>query len=161
MENIIKPILIIVSAFLLNTFFSKTISIFLNGVKRQSSVSVHLQRIDTLKSIFKNFTAIIVYVVASLMILQEFNFNVVPILTGAGLMGVAISFGAQSLIKDFISGFFIILENQYNVGDEVKIGELQGKVIKVTFRTTVLKDKKENIIHVLNSEIKNVIVLSE
>jgi len=101
----------------------------------------------------------IIYSIAFLMILSEFNFSITPILTGAGIAGIAISFGAQSLVKDFISGFFIILENQYNVGDEIKVGDFQGKVVKVTFRTTVLKDKHENIIHILNSETKNIVVI--
>ena len=161
MEIIIKPLFILISAFLLNAFLSKTISIFISGVKKQSSLSAHQQRIDTLKNVFKNIVSIVIYVIALLMILKEFNFDTMPILTGAGLLGIAISFGAQSIIKDFISGFFIILENQYNVGDEIKIGDLQGRVMKITFRTTVLKDKKENIIHILNSEIKNIVVLKK
>lgn len=95
------------------------------------------------------------------MILKEFNFDTMPILTGAGLAGIAISFGAQSIIKDFISGFFIILENQYNVGDEIKVGDFQGRVAKITFRTTILKDKKENTIHILNSEVRNVTIIKK
>jgi small conductance mechanosensitive channel len=161
MNVIIKPLLIILIAFVSNLFVGKFVSLLVEGLKKQSTLSAHLQRIDTLKSFFKNISAIIIYSIAFLMILSEFNFSIMPILTGAGIAGIAISFGAQSLVKDFISGFFIILENQYNVGDEIKVGDFQGKVVKVTFRTTVLRDKHENIIHILNSEIKNIIVIKK
>lgn len=158
MEIIIKPILIFFIAVIINLFVGKFITLLVESLKKQSTISAHLQRIDTLKTLFKSLSAIIIFSIAILMMLTEFGFDIMPILTGAGIAGIAISFGAQSLVKDFIAGFFIILENQFNVGDEIKIGDFQGKVIKITFRTTVLVDKHEDTIHILNSEIKNVVV---
>jgi small conductance mechanosensitive channel len=87
--------------------------------------------------------------------------NITPLITGAGILGLAFSFGAQTLVKDLIAGFFIILENQYNVGDQVKLNTEEGVVDKITLRATVLKDKKGNLIYIPNSEIKKVVVIKK
>ena len=72
-----------------------------------------------------------------------------------------LSFGAQTLVKDIIAGFFIIAENQFNIGDKIQIGKLEGEVNKMTLRLTVLKDKNGNLIYIPNSQITTVIKLSE
>jgi len=96
-----------------------------------------------------------------LLCLRSLGFDITPILTGAGILGLAISFGAQTIVKDVLSGFFIIIENQYNVGNQVKINDISGEVFKINLRTTVLKDKKENMIYIPNSEIKTVLVYNK
>lgn len=80
-----------------------------------------------------------------------------PILAGIGIIGLAVGFGAQSLVKDFISGIFILLENQYMVGEKVKIGSSEGEVVKISMRSTVLKDESGARHHIANSSAKNVI----
>lgn len=159
-DVILKIIITLGLAFISNIFIKKSISFFFNSLKKGTLTS-HSQRIDTLKSLVKNILTIVLYVIIFLMIFNDLGFNIVPILTGAGIMGVAISFGAQTLVKDFLSGFFIILENQYNVGNLIKIGDIEGEVVKLTLRTTILKDKKGNYIYISNSEIKNVIVYKQ
>jgi len=82
-------------------------------------------------------------------------------LAGVGVIGLAIGFGAQSLVKDFVSGLFILVENQYRIGDKVKIGSSEGNVIRITMRSTVLKDEEGKIYYISNGSIKNVINMTQ
>ena len=86
--------------------------------------------------------------IAALMILQEFGVDISPALTGAGIVGVALGFGAQSLVRDLIGGFFLILENQIRVGDVVAINGIGGLVEEINLRTTILRDE-EGTVHVI------------
>jgi small conductance mechanosensitive channel len=74
---------------------------------------------------------------------------------------LAIGFGAQSLVKDFVSGLFILVENQYGIGDKIKIGSFEGNVIKITMRSTVLKNKEGMIYYISNGLIKDVLNMSQ
>jgi small-conductance mechanosensitive channel len=95
----------------------------------------------------RNLFTAIVTTVATLMVLRELNVDVMPVLTGAGIIGLAVGFGAQTLVKDFISGFFLILENHIRVGDVARINGTGGLVEAINLRTTVLRDL-EGIVHV-------------
>jgi small conductance mechanosensitive channel len=115
------------------------------------------ERIKTLASLIKNTIQIVVNFIVLVMILSELGVNILPLLTGAGILGLAVGFGAKSLVADLIAGFFIILENQFNVGDEIEIGKIgQGKVTKISLRTIVLKNKEGRIYIIPNSSIKYV-----
>ena len=105
------------------------------------------KRARTLGSVLTNLTTVVVLAVASLMILHEFRVDISPALTGAGIVGVALGFGAQSLVKDLIGGFFLILENQVRVGDVVAINGTGGLVEAINLRTTVLRDE-EGTVHI-------------
>jgi len=109
-------------------------------------------RTETLRHIVGSFGKIVIWSIAVLMIVGEFNLSTGPILTGAGILGLAIGFGAQSLVKDVISGFFILLEDQYGVGDSVKIGDLEGVVEHMTLRITILRNF-EGHVHVIPNGI--------
>lgn len=122
---------------------------------RVSNVSL-LARTRTIGSLLKNLVDAILLLITLLIILSSWGVNIIPILTGAGVLGLAFSFGAQTLVKDIISGFFIILEDQFDVGDKVMINKLEGEVYKMTLRITVLRDKKENLIYIPNSQITTV-----
>jgi small conductance mechanosensitive channel len=111
---------------------------------------------NTLNSILFNLIDVALFGVTILIILSHWKIDIAPILTGAGIFGLAISFGSQTLVKDIISGFFIISESQYNIGDRVKIGTYEGRVYKVTLRLTVLKDDEGNKIYIPNSTITTV-----
>lgn len=93
------------------------------------------------------------------MILHELGLDVRPILASAGILGVAFSLGAQHLMKDIVNGFFILLEDQFSIGDNVKIGELSGTVEKMNLRLTVLKDQNGNVHIIPNSQISQVTVI--
>ncbi len=114
------------------------------------------KRAETLVHIVRNAIKVFVYVVASFMILKEVGVDIAPLLAGVGIAGLAIGFGAQTLVKDFLTGFFILMENQYRVGDVVKIGDHAGLVEKIKLRTTVLRDL-QGVIHVIpNGEVQSV-----
>jgi small conductance mechanosensitive channel len=106
------------------------------------------KRAKTLGDLIRNVADTLIVTVAVLMSLQEFQVNVVPILTGAGILGVAAGFGAQTLVRDFISGFFLILEDQARVGDFVTIGPTSGVVQAINLRTVVLRDVA-GVVHVI------------
>ncbi|MDH4268875.1 MAG: mechanosensitive ion channel family protein [Dehalococcoidia bacterium] len=112
------------------------------------------KRANTLLSIFKGIGRVLIIIVAIMMILDEVGVAVTPVLAGFGIAGVAIGFGAQYLIRDLIAGIFIILENQYRVGDVVRVADIGGLVEEVTLRKTVLRDLDGIVHHVPNGEIK-------
>ncbi len=104
-------------------------------------------------------TAIII-LGAILTALPEFGFNVTPIAAAAGLASLAVGFGAQNLVRDFINGFFIVIENQYVVGDTVRIGGVVGRVEHLTLRRTVVRDFQGAVVTIPNGEISQVANLS-
>jgi moderate conductance mechanosensitive channel len=112
------------------------------------------QRALTLAGIFKSVSKIVIVLVAGLTVLDILGINTAPLIAGAGVAGLAISFGAQNLIRDFISGFFILLENQYKVGDVIRAAGVSGQVEDMNLRITVLRDM-EGVAHFIpNGEIK-------
>lgn len=111
-------------------------------------------REDTLIQILDGVISVLVWVVACMLILSSLGVNIAPLLAGAGLVGVAVGFGAQYLVRDIITGLFIILENQYRVGDIVCLDDTCGSVEKVTLRTTILRDMDGVVHYVPNGEIK-------
>jgi small-conductance mechanosensitive channel len=98
------------------------------------------RRASTLGGILTSLVTVAVWFVAGMMVLRELTIDVLPILTGAGIAGLAIGFGAQNLVRDFISGFFIILEDQVRVGDLARINGVQGIVEEINLRTIVVRD---------------------
>jgi small-conductance mechanosensitive channel len=114
------------------------------------------QRAKTIGSVLKSGTTLIVFGIASLQILTELTFNVAPILTSAGILGLAIGFGAQNLVKDFLSGMFMMLEDQYGVGDVVDLGPATGTVEAVGLRMTTIRDGNGTVWYVRNGEILRV-----
>jgi len=124
-------------------------------------VSQKEKRAETLGHIIVATGNIVIYLVITLMVLSLFGVDITPILAGAGVIGLAIGFGAQSLVKDFVSGLFILVENQYGVGDKVKIGSFEGQVIKITIRSTTLRDNEGKVFYISNGLIKDVINLSQ
>lgn len=117
------------------------------------------KRRDTLSSLFTVIWKVILVTVASCMIFQQLfpKIDLTPFFASAGLLGVAVGFGAQSLIKDFLSGIFIIVENQYRVGDIVDIQGAAGTVERVTIRSTVIRDASGNVHFLPNGEVLHVI----
>lgn len=98
------------------------------------------KRARTLSRLIRNVVNTVVSLIAALMVLQEFDINIMPVLTGAGIVGLAVGFGAQTLVRDVISGFFLIFEDQVRVGDVASINGTGGSVEAITLRTIVLRD---------------------
>ncbi len=112
-----------------------------------------VERVHTISGLVTNAVNIIVWSAASLMMLQELGVNITPLLTGAGIAGLAVGFGAQNLVRDVISGFFFILEDQVHVGDVVEVNGTSGLVEAVKLRTLVLRDLSGTVHVVPNGEI--------
>jgi small conductance mechanosensitive channel len=100
------------------------------------------RRASTLSGILTNLVSVLVGFVAVMMLLRELAIDVVPILTGAGIAGLAIGFGAQNLVRDVISGFFLILEDQVRIGDLARINGVGGTIEQINLRTIVLRDEE-------------------
>ncbi|MBS3940556.1 MAG: mechanosensitive ion channel family protein [Actinobacteria bacterium] len=114
------------------------------------------QRGDALGALANSVLTVVVWVVAFAMVLGTFAINLGPLIAGAGIIGIAIGFGAQNLVSDFLSGVFMLLEDQYGVGDVVDVGEANGVVEGVTLRTTRIRDVEGTLWHVPNGEIRRV-----
>lgn len=147
-----KIALIILLAFFIQYLINLATENFLSKL-------AHIRRIKTIRQIISSSSHLIIILIALMMILNELGFDVRPIIASAGLLGVAFSLGAQSLMKDIINGFFILLEDQFAIGDTIKIGDHTGKVERINLRTTTLRDSVGNIHIIPNSEIKQVTVI--
>lgn len=111
---------------------------------------------DTLESLLFSFSRYVIFVISFLMCLSNLGFEVGPIIAGAGVVGLAVGFGAQTLVKDLITGFFIIFEDQFSVGDYVTInnGQINGTVVSVGLRATKIRTWAQHVVVIQNSEIK-------
>ena len=116
--------------------------------------SVRSQQLRTLSSVIYSVGVIVIIFIAAMQILPLLGINMGPLLASAGIAGLAIGFGSQALVKDFINGFFILAENQYDIGDTVRIAGVQGVVETMTLRRTVLRDADGTVHTVPSSEIK-------
>lgn len=113
-------------------------------------------RIRTLGTVVQSAVSLFVWLWAIIAILDEIGVNVAPIIASAGVVGVALGFGAQSLVKDFLSGIFMLVEDQYGVGDVVDVGEVSGTVEDVSLRLTTLRDIDGTVWFIRNGEILRV-----
>lgn len=115
--------------------------------------AMRAQQLRTLSGVIYSVGLFIIVFVAALQILPLLGINMGPLLASAGIAGVAVGFGAQTLVHDFINGFFILVENQYDVGDVIKIAGVQGSVETMTLRRTVLRDADGTVHNVPSSQI--------
>jgi small conductance mechanosensitive channel len=111
-------------------------------------------RMRTVGAVLRSFATAAIFAIAALTVLGEIGLNLGPLIAGAGVVGIGIGFGAQSLVRDFSSGFFILIEDQYGVGDVIDIGGTSGTVEAVTLRATRFRDVDGTVWHVPNGEIR-------
>ncbi|MBU2697758.1 mechanosensitive ion channel family protein [Nocardioides sp. WV_118_6] len=114
------------------------------------------QRAATMAGVLKSIITFVVVAIAGTMVLSELGVDIAPIIASAGIIGIALGFGAQSLVKDFLAGIFIFIEDQYGVGDVVDLGEANGTIELVTLRMTRLRDINGTVWYVPNGEILRV-----
>jgi moderate conductance mechanosensitive channel len=141
---------------LLMTVFSvpKAIRTMVRNSRAEQSEEEANKRADTLISVIGTTLQVLLMVIYILLLLSEFNLNITAILAGASIVGVALGFGAQSLVKDILAGVFIIMENQYRKGDVVKIADTSGSVEEINLRRTILRDL-DGVTHTVpNGEIR-------
>ncbi len=150
---VLRILIILVLAWVLQGLASRLIRLFREYMGRRTSGD-EIARIDTLARVFRNFAGVVIFVVAGTLILNELGISIAPILATAGVAGVAIGFGAQSLIKDYFTGFFLLLDDQVRQGDVVEIAGKGGLVEEVTLRYVRLRDMDGHVHYVPNGEIK-------
>ncbi len=114
------------------------------------------QRAEALGSVLRSISSATIFVVAVMLVLSELGINLAPLLASAGIAGLAIGFGAQNLVKDFIAGLFMLLEDQYGVGDNVDLGQASGTVESVGLRVTTIRDVQGILWYIRNGEIVRV-----
>ncbi|WP_299253474.1 mechanosensitive ion channel family protein [uncultured Cytophaga sp.] len=164
LEHGVKIIFIIIGSFILNKianrFIEKVVRITITA-DQLTSKDGEKKREDTLIKIFSTSSTILILTIATLMILGEIGLMIGPILAGAGIVGLAFGFGGQYLIRDIIAGLFIIIENQYRIGDVVSFGTIGGLVEDISLRMTTLRDMDGTVHHVPHGEIKTVSNMSK
>ncbi len=162
--DIIKSVIWILVLFfggrlVLKKFVQKGIKLMKD--KDEAENSALEKRVKTLGDILITTGNIIIYIIVFLLVLKLFGVDITPILAGVGILGLAVGFGAQSIVKDFVSGLFILIENQYGIGDKVKIGSFEGRVKRITMRSTVLENDEGKTFYISNGLIKDVVNFSQ
>ncbi len=138
----------------------RLLTIIVNNIRRVTRKRVEadksvdnsevIKRLDTITGIILGLINILMWCILILMLLSKFNINIAPILASAGILGLAVGFGAQELVRDFISGFFILLENQLRTGDMAIINDTMGVVEKIELRTVTLRDSS-GVVHIFQN----------
>jgi moderate conductance mechanosensitive channel len=143
-------------------FIHRSLNLALHDTGKNAVADIQIiKRRNTLIGLFVTVLRVAVIILAALMVFRELDFEIGPILASAGIVGLAVGFGAQSLVKDIISGAFIVLERQFSVGDVVKISDRSGVVENLGLRTTILRDL-EGTAHIIpNGKIEIVSVMTK
>jgi len=162
-------LLAVVAQWLLNRLIGRMVERAQNGVlpsqlargpfaepETETARTRRAQRAQTIGTLMRSIVSGVVVTIAVMMLLSEVGVDIAPLIASAGILGVALGFGAQSLVKDFLSGIFMIFEDQYGVGDSVNLGEASGTVEAVSLRVTRLRDVDGTVWYVRNGEILRV-----
>ena len=160
-QGALHIVLILLLAWLLLGLSAKGIRL-LKGylMKRAKNNAEEMKRIDTLGRVFHYIVTVLISLVAGMLVLSEIGISIAPILATAGVLGIAVGFGAQSLVKDYFTGFFLLLENQVRQGDVVQAGGKSGLVEEVTLRYIRMRDYDGNVHFVPNGTITTVTNMS-
>ena len=113
-------------------------------------------RAEAIEAVLKSVVSVSIWIVALLLVLGELDINLAPLIAGAGVAGIALGFGAQSIVRDFLAGLFILIEDQYGVGDVIEVGEIVGTVESISLRTTRVRNVEGTVWHLANGEISQV-----
>lgn len=161
-STLIRIFLIIFSAVILRALLLSSVKRVVKGISSGKSLSSSITpermilRAKTLGSVLSNFITWSISVIAVTMLLSELGVAVGALIAGAGILGAALGFGAQNIVRDLLSGLFIVFEDQYGIGDSVDLGEASGVVESVGLRITQLRDAKGTLWYVRNGEILRV-----
>ncbi|MFO1310703.1 MAG: mechanosensitive ion channel family protein [Burkholderiales bacterium] len=152
--------IIAIVAWILVAVLHRTIRMLRMRIAQQLARPEQVKRAETLGRVCRYLVSVVVSLIAAVLILSELGVSIAPILGAAGVVGLAIGFGAQSLVKDYFTGFFILLENQITTGDVVKVADKAGVVEDVTLRYVRLRDYEGSVHYVPNSLITTVTNMS-
>ena len=156
LRTIIVAAGILASTWLLNVVLRRLISRFLGRIRNRGRRLPREQakRVETLSLVLRAGVTTLLWLIGIMLALAETGLNIGPLLATAGIGGIAIGFGAQNIVRDFLAGIFVLLEEQYNVGDIIEIAGVSGTVEKITLRTTTLRDIEGRVHVVPNGEIR-------
>lgn len=158
-EAVIKIIVVIIIAQIISKVLKSAIRKFFH-IKSKSPLTMTIRREQTLVKLLENVVTYVVGFITFVTVLSIVGIDVKPILAGAGVLGLAIGFGAQNLVKDIITGFFIIFEDQFAVGDKVKINGFEGTVEEIGLRTSKIKGDNDERHIIPNGSIVQVTNMS-
>jgi small conductance mechanosensitive channel len=156
----LRIVLILFAAWLATKLLQRAVRGFRERLAQRMDDRESVKRAETLGRVFRYLVTVVISLVAGVSVLAEMGVSVAPILGAAGVVGLAVGFGAQSLVKDYFTGFFLLLENQIRQGDVVKLGEHAGLVEEVTLRFVRLRDYDGNVHFVPNGQISTVVNMS-
>ena len=151
LENIVRGALILIALLV----FEGLVSFLLGAIRPKR------HRTRTMVALLKNITRYAVILIAICVVLTMLNVDIVTILSGLGIVALIVGFGAESLIADVVTGMFILIDNQYNIGDIIEINGFRGTVTDISVRTTVITDLGGNVKIVNNSDMKNILNRSD
>lgn len=168
-STLIRIALIIIGSIVLRAILLVSVKRIVRGISygakknvngKSITASINPERIvlraKTLGSVLSNFITWSIYIIAGTMLLSELGVAVGALIAGAGILGAALGFGAQNIVRDLLSGLFIVFEDQYGIGDQVDLGEASGVVESVGLRITQVRDTKGTLWYVRNGEILRV-----
>jgi small conductance mechanosensitive channel len=170
-STLIRIVLIVLGAIILRAILLLSVKRIVKGIAsgvkktvaangKTISVAVDPKRLalraTTLGSVLSNFITWSIYIISGTMLLSELGVAVGALIAGAGILGAALGFGAQNIVRDLLSGLFIVFEDQYGIGDSVDLGEASGVVENVGLRITQVRDSKGTLWYVRNGEILRV-----
>jgi len=161
LNTLLDLVAIFLIALLINRFLRVLTKLIIKPAATQSrAAQVREQQTRTLAGVLYGSGRKVVWFVALLTALEQFHISVAPALTLAGLASVALGFGAQNLVRDLITGFYIVLEDQFVIGDTIQVGDATGRVEHLTLRRTVLRDARGALVTIANGQIRTVSNLS-
>lgn len=152
-NDLLHVIVILLLAWLLLLLGRKLIRLFRDYMNNRAETAEDKRRIETLARVFRYISTVVISLVAGMLVLSEIGISIAPILGAAGVVGLAVGFGAQSLIKDYFNGFFLLLENQIRQGDVIEVCEKTGVVEDITLRYVCLRDNEGSVHYVPNGQI--------
>ncbi|PIV15854.1 MAG: mechanosensitive ion channel protein MscS [Gallionellales bacterium CG03_land_8_20_14_0_80_55_15] len=152
-NDLLHVIVILLLAWLLLGLSRKLIRLFRDYMNNRADTAEDKRRIETLARVFRYISTVVISLVAGMLVLSEIGISIAPILGAAGVVGLAVGFGAQSLIKDYFNGFFLLLENQIRQGDVIEVCEKIGVVEDITLRYVCLRDNEGSVHYVPNGQI--------
>jgi small conductance mechanosensitive channel len=154
MSTLFKILAIIVIALVLSNLIRRAINLFGHEIAKKSRDRDAITRVNTLGRVFRYIASVTIYLIAFMLILSELKINIAPILGAAGIVGIAIGFGAQSLVKDYVGGLFILIEDQIRQGDTIKIEGYEGTVEEITLRYVRLRDYDGFVHFIPNGQLR-------
>ncbi len=154
MSTLFKITAIVVIALILINLIRRAINLFSFEVAKNSRDQDAVTRVNTLGRVFRYIASVTIYLIAFMLVLSELKINIAPILGAAGIVGIAVGFGAQSLVKDYVGGLFILIEDQIRQGDTIKVEGYEGTVEEMTLRYIRLRDYDGFVHFIPNGQIR-------